>query len=97
MIPRRLSKNLLKYAQEHPILALVGLRQSGKTTLTKALFPKHKYVSLENLDLRHQATIERWFQLDENPDPAKKGLVVYCRPHTVQKSHPIPAIPWYML
>lgn len=56
MIPRYLSKYILKYACEYPIVALVGPRQSGKTTLVKTLFPNHKYISLENLDLRHQAT-----------------------------------------
>jgi len=33
----------------------VGPRQSGKTTLAKALFPSYKYLSLENLDIRQQA------------------------------------------
>jgi hypothetical protein len=55
MIPRHLAKHILKYAKEYPIVALVGPRQSGKTTLAKALFPDHTYISLENLDFRHQA------------------------------------------
>jgi predicted AAA+ superfamily ATPase len=46
----------------------VGPRQSGKTTLTKELFPKHKYLSLENLDLRHYATNDpRGFLNDNGP------------------------------
>lgn len=56
MIPRHLSKHILKYSKQYPIVALVGPRQSGKTTLAKALFPDHTYLSLENLDLRLQAT-----------------------------------------
>jgi len=56
MIPRHLSPHILKYSMEYPILALVGSRQSGKTTLAKALFPSYKYISLENLDFRQQAT-----------------------------------------
>lgn len=56
MIPRHISKYILKYAKEYPVVALVGPRQSGKTTLAKALFPNYKYLSLENLDLRHYAT-----------------------------------------
>lgn len=55
MIPRHVSPHLLKYSKEYPIVALVGPRQSGKTTLAKALFPSYKYISLENLDLRQQA------------------------------------------
>lgn len=55
MIPRHIAPYLLKYSKEYPILALVGPRQSGKTTLAKALFPSYKYISLENLDIREQA------------------------------------------
>lgn len=56
MIPRHIAPYILKYSREYPILALVGPRQSGKTTLAKALFPSYKYISLENLDLRQQAS-----------------------------------------
>ncbi|MBA3236806.1 MAG: ATP-binding protein [Parachlamydiaceae bacterium] len=55
MIPRHIAPYILKYSKEYPILALVGPRQSGKSTLAKALFPSYKYISLENLDLRQQA------------------------------------------
>ncbi|MCB1113792.1 MAG: ATP-binding protein [Chlamydiia bacterium] len=55
MIPRHLTRQILKYVKEYPILALVGPRQSGKTTLARALFKDYKYLSLENLDLRDQA------------------------------------------
>ena len=55
MIPRHLAPCILKYAAQYPIVALVGPRQSGKTTLAKALFPKYKYLSLENLSLRKNA------------------------------------------
>jgi len=54
MYKRHLEKKILKYSKEYPILALVGPRQSGKTTLSK-LFSKHKYVSFENIDLRNAA------------------------------------------
>jgi hypothetical protein len=56
MIPRHLSTHILKYSKQYPIVALVGPRQSGKTTLVKALFPNYKYVSLENLSLRKNAS-----------------------------------------
>lgn len=68
MIPRHLSLHILKYSKQYPIVALVGPRQSGKTTLAKALFPNHKYISLENLDLRHQASSDpRGFLSDCGP------------------------------
>jgi len=56
MIPRHLSKHLLKYSKQYPVIALVGPRQSGKTTLVKKLFPNYKYLSLENLSLRKNAS-----------------------------------------
>jgi predicted AAA+ superfamily ATPase len=56
MIPRHLEAYILKYAKQYPVLALVGPRQSGKTTLAKKLFPNHTYISLENLDYRMQAS-----------------------------------------
>ncbi|MCD4812383.1 ATP-binding protein [bacterium] len=55
MLNRHIEPTIKKYAKEYPILAVVGPRQSGKTTLVKKLFPKHHYLSLENLDLRRQA------------------------------------------
>ena len=38
-----------------PVVSLTGPRQSGKTTLVKALFPDYAYVNLENLDDRAAA------------------------------------------
>ena len=55
MIKRHIASKILKYSKEYPIVALVGPRQSGKTTLSKFLFPKYKYISLENMDNRHRA------------------------------------------
>ena len=52
MIPRLLGDHLLHLAQGYPILSLTGPRQSGKTTLVKALFSDYAYVNLENLDER---------------------------------------------
>ena len=36
-------------------MTLTGPRQSGKTTLVRALFPKHRYLSLEAPDVRARA------------------------------------------
>jgi predicted AAA+ superfamily ATPase len=55
MIPRHIASHILKYSKEYPIVALVGPRQSGKTTLAKALFPSYTYVSLEDFDIRQHA------------------------------------------
>ncbi|MGH2613562.1 MAG: ATP-binding protein [Rhabdochlamydiaceae bacterium] len=59
----------MKYSKQYPIVAIVGPRQSGKTTLAKALFKKYKYISLENLDLRRQACEDpRGFLKDYGPN-----------------------------
>lgn len=56
MIPRHLKQKLIDLAKSYPVLALTGPRQSGKTTLVKEVFsPSHKYVNLENLDMREYA------------------------------------------
>ena len=52
MIPRTATASLLRLAKGFPIVALTGPRQSGKTTLAKAVFPEKPYVSLENPDER---------------------------------------------
>lgn len=52
MIPRQAQETLLRLAKGFPILVITGPRQSGKTTLARATFPTHEYVSLEDLDER---------------------------------------------
>lgn len=66
MIRRHLTPYILKYAKEYPIVALVGPRQSGKTTLVKSLFPNYRYLSLENLDYRHHASTDPRGFLNDN-------------------------------
>jgi len=55
MIKRAISEKILHYARQYPVITITGPRQSGKTTLCKALFPKRKYFSLENIDTRDYA------------------------------------------
>ncbi|HMW08192.1 MAG TPA: hypothetical protein PK079_21800 [Leptospiraceae bacterium] len=40
MESREIADFALKYSQKYPILIISGPRQSGKTTLSKLLFPK---------------------------------------------------------
>jgi uncharacterized protein len=56
MIERDLKSTLLQTATYYPVVTLTGPRQSGKTTLCKAAFPEHRYVSLEAFDDREYAT-----------------------------------------
>lgn len=55
MVKRNAEKWLRLLAKEFRSVAVVGPRQSGKTTLVKAVFPKKPYVSLEDPDERHLA------------------------------------------
>lgn len=58
LIHRKLAIKLEQLYQKFPAVAVLGPRQSGKTTLVKETFPDHKYVSLEDLDLRAYATTD---------------------------------------
>ena len=52
IIERDITPRLLKAARSAPAITLTGPRQSGKSTLCRALFPKHQHVSLEAPDVR---------------------------------------------
>ena len=51
MINRTAAAKLIKLAKAFRSVAVVGPRQSGKTTLCKWVFPNKPYISLENPDI----------------------------------------------
>src|SRR5262245_24945528 len=55
MVPRQLTSVLRAAAQKFPVVTVTGPRQSGKTTLCRAVFPDKPYVSLEAPDVREYA------------------------------------------
>lgn len=55
MLVRHISDSVLTAADQNPVVTIMGPRQSGKTTLCRALFPDHDYHSLEAPDVRSQA------------------------------------------
>lgn len=55
MFERTLKHKLLKLKDQFPVLALFGPRQSGKTTLSRTLFPHYRYVNLESFEEREFA------------------------------------------
>jgi uncharacterized protein len=55
MITREAFKKLKYLSTKFPAVAVVGPRQSGKTTLARTAFPNKPYVSLENPDIRNEA------------------------------------------
>ena len=55
MISRHLTPALRRAAEQYPVVTVTGPRQSGKTTLVRAVFPGYRYVSLEAPDVRARA------------------------------------------
>lgn len=55
MIRRTIEDQLERLAIKQPVLTVTGPRQSGKTTLVRATFPRHRYVSLETPSERELA------------------------------------------
>ncbi|MFA6066834.1 MAG: ATP-binding protein [Candidatus Babeliaceae bacterium] len=52
IIKRDITGHLKSLAQQFPVVAVMGPRQSGKTTLVRETFPDYTYVTLEDLDRR---------------------------------------------
>lgn len=52
LVQREIVEAIKRMIDKYPVIALTGPRQSGKTTLLKAMFPDYRYVSLENPDTR---------------------------------------------
>lgn len=48
MISRIIEPEVKRLATQYPVITIVGPRQSGKTTLSRQVFPSYKYVNLEN-------------------------------------------------
>ncbi len=55
MIERDLEARLRRAARAFPAVTVTGPRQSGKSTLCRAVFPKHAYANLEAPDVRRFA------------------------------------------
>ena len=54
MIRRKMESLATKLWRQYPVVTITGPRQSGKTTLARAVFPKCEYVNLESPDVRMQ-------------------------------------------
>ena len=73
MYKRQLEATLHEYLQ-FPVVALLGPRQSGKTTLVKHAFPDYTYTSFEDPVTRELAIQDplKFFKTYEN----KAGLII---------------------
>ncbi len=89
MIERQIRKELLRSADEYPIVTLTGPRQSGKTTILKSAFPDYDFVSLEDMDMRQLASEDPRGFLERYPDRTiideiqrVPSLLSYLQTHT---------------
>lgn len=79
MKPRSLEQTLHRAIRTFPAIVLTGPRQSGKTTLLKNLFSKsHRFVSLENSDVRMRAKDDPNSFLEDHPPPVILDEIQYC-------------------
>jgi predicted AAA+ superfamily ATPase len=70
MITREISTHLSGLAQKYPVITVTGPRQSGKTTLAKAVFEDKVYINLELMDNREFANEDPRGFLRRIPDGA---------------------------
>jgi len=72
VIDRDLAARLKAVARKFPCVTVTGPRQSGKSTLCRAVFPRHTYANLEAPDVRAFATQDPRAFLSQFP----KGAVI---------------------
>lgn len=74
IVSREMEKDMVIGALQFPVVAVLGPRQSGKTTLAQTVFSKHAYVSLESLDTRLDARQDPRSFLKNMPN--EHGLII---------------------
>lgn len=67
--PRHCAERLLRLAAHFPAVVVTGARQAGKTTLLRATFPNHTYVSLDLPSIADQAERNPDLFLQNHPPP----------------------------
>lgn len=70
MFKRSLTTHIQQLAKKYPVMTLMGPRQSGKTTLVKAAFPKKPYVNMEDTENRSLAAVDPKSFMERFPDGA---------------------------
>jgi uncharacterized protein len=70
MIPRDIQSELTHCCREYPVVCITGPRQSGKTTLAKAVFADRPYVSFEEPIVRNLYHEDSRGFLNRHPDGA---------------------------
>jgi len=77
-IKRSANKVLIRYQKGFPVIAIIGPRQAGKTTLARNFFVDKPYVSLEDPDQLDFALSDPKRFLSQYPDGAIIDEVQRC-------------------
>ncbi len=77
-IARRIADRLKTLADFFPVVVLTGARQTGKTTLLRATFPQHHYVSLDLPSEARAADADPHGFLQRHPPPVLVDEVQYA-------------------
>lgn len=77
-IEREIAGKILQLSRSFPALILTGARQTGKTSLLRRLFPKHRYVSLDLRAFAEQAEESPESFLRDHPPPVVIDEVQYA-------------------
>ncbi|MEJ5284859.1 MAG: ATP-binding protein [Brevinematales bacterium] len=72
MIDRKTEILLKKYLTQYPVITITGPRQSGKTTLCKAILSDWHYINMEDIPTRERVKAEPKEFLKEYPE----GLII---------------------
>ena len=75
---RKISSKIEDIVEHFPALVLTGARQAGKTTLLRALFPDHRYISLDLPAHADLAENDPSAFLSRYPDPVVIDEVQYA-------------------
>ncbi len=54
MIKRKLEEKLIDQIKKFPVVAIVGPRQSGKTTIARSVGPNYSYYNLEDISIKRR-------------------------------------------
>ena len=70
MIYRTANEALLRLASQFPVIGITGPRQSGKSTLAKAVFPNKRYITFDDRTMRELAVSNPYDFIAAFPDGA---------------------------
>ncbi len=68
-IERDIRPTLERVSKEYPVVTIFGPRQSGKTTLTRTVFPSYSYANLEDYSTRALAKEDPYEFFTKYPEP----------------------------